>query len=542
MVRVPPPLRPLSAAPRLRQDYEGHGLLAPFPSERGYRHDVDRPSTAAENATRLPPPSIPEAGAPADAAPASRKGKKKASNVPTFTIHAHIREKTIAIRAGEGNQCIYWLGAAAVRRYLSQPFSYTWTFSEEMTCKAVIDEDGAHIARTDRVRDTLVDGAHVWIDVGDGAPISRTLSRSLPERGLFEPSEGEYQEQIGWHATAADIFDDEVVGIDPRQSMSYKRTVVSKQPTFKEWQQRQSASSSSQEGLFEIFNKAWQAVTIEDLPGSTSWMNDVKAAFWHNFESLQYVFGAHAAAISDPSKPPEMSLLEFWAFCKRCALPSPWFNMNKINRLFVPKGAVNYDPHNPRTTMNLPTFLGALVRISVLRQPGSKNDDVPLPYCLQKLIEDRVLVLTPGFDTFDPQKAMPAVFSSPAVRQKLTIHESRLKKLFYRWAVTDETRETVQLSEFLEMFAGSDIMGADLNEGHLTKAFVHAMLGPFEGGYEQWVEAGDKACTELIFSEYVEAIMRAALFKFESDTRTPVDLKVHEVCLLLIFGPAGTGL
>ena len=65
-----------------------------------------------------------------------------------------------------------------------------------------------------------------------------------------------------------------------------------------------------------------------------------------------------------------------------------------------------------------------------------------------------------------------------------------------------------------------------------------AMLGDHEGSFDKWVEAGDKACQDLIFSEFVEAVMRAALSKYKGDADTAVDLKVHELCLLLVFGPA----
>ena len=56
---------------------------------------------------------------------------------------------------------------------------------------------------------------------------------------------------------------------------------------------------------------------------------------------------------------------------------------------------------------------------------------------------------------------------------------------------------------------------------------------------ERNAETGEKACAELIFPEFVEAILRAGLFKFSADETTPMDLKIHEMCLLLSFGAAG---
>ena len=136
-------------------------------------------------------------------------------------------------------------------------------------------------------------------------------------------------------------------------------------------------------------------------------------------------------------------------------------------------------------------------------------------------------------------RAAATPFTSAAVRQKLTIHESRLKTLFRKWATEDETRQTINMTEWMDMFAASGVIGPDLTEAKLREAFVIAELGDHPGALASWEEAGEDACCELIFPEFVEAILRAAMLKFDNDPKTPIDLKIHELCLLLIFGPAG---
>ena len=451
------------------------------------------------------------------------KGKKDAG----MRIHVHVRETVVTVPAGAGTQCIYWLGATALHRYLTQPQAYTTNFSHEMTAKAVIAEDGAQLHRTARVCDELEDGAHVWIDVGDGGLMSHVQSRPFPDRRLFEPGgDDECQEQIGWTETEPDKLDDEVIGIDPRLTMQYNRSMLAKQPTFKEWQKIQPASSSSQEGLFDEFTASWQKVMVDDIPGSTSWMNEVKLALFHHFESLKYVF-AKGAAVA-PNGVPYMSMLEFWTFCKRCALPTPWANLAKIDEMFVTK-QTEHDPHNPQRTLTLHDFMGAIVRISVRRQKNAVQPEVGLPQCATKILEDHILTLTPGFDSFDAERASPTPFNSSAVRQKLTIHETKLKSLFRKWATSDESRQTIHLSEWLDMYAASGIMAADLTEDTLKEAFIVAMLGDHSGVVAKWEEAGESACSELIFPEFVEAILRAAMLKWVSDTTTPIDLKIHEM-------------
>ena len=410
MVRIRPPNRPASAAALINQEWEGHGLNAQPPVDRGYRLDSQRP-----------PSSVP--GPRGDAGDdAKGKGKKKEEK-SSLIINVHVREKIIPVNAGAGNQRVYWLGATAVTRYLSQPAAYTTNFSHEMTPKAVLAEDGAQLERTARVCDELADGAHVWIDVGDGALLSHVASRPFPDRQIFEPAgDDEFSEQIVWNESQPDMLDDEIIGIDPRLTMSYARTTIAKQPTFQEWQKVQPASSSSQEGLFEEFSLLWQQVVLDDMPGSTSWMNEVRLGLFHHFESIKYIFSAHSAVAADGSA--FMSLLEFWGFCKRCALTSPYANLAKIDKMFATK-QTGSNLHDPTRALSLPEFMAALTRISYLRQKNAAKPDVQLPTSLFQLIEDKILPLSPGFDSFDAARAPSSPFTSAAVRQKLTIHETR---------------------------------------------------------------------------------------------------------------------
>lgn len=522
MVRVPAPPRPTSAVARLNQEYEGHGLLAQSPCDRGYHLNSTRPASSVGEK---------------NAYGAEAQGKGKIGEQTCIRIHVHVREKVMTINAGAGTQCVYWLGATAVHRYLSQPHAYTTNFSHEMTAKAILAEDGAQLVSEARVADELDDGDHVWVHVGDGSPISQVQSRSFPDRGLFEPGGDEFQEQIGWRESEPDRLDDEVVGLDARLTMHYGRTMMAKASSFKAWQKEQPSSSSSQEGIFEEFTTLWQQVRLDDMKDSTLWMNDVRIIIYHNYESIKYLFASHATV--GPDGTAYMTLLEFWALCKRCALVSPWANIARINKVLFTTKDNEHDPHNPQRSMVMQDFIGALVRLSLLRQKDYSKPDDELPSSIKTMLEEDIWPLTPGFESFEPDRAAPTPFRSSAVRQKLTIHESRLKELFRKWAVADETRQTINLSEWQAMFAKAEIVDHDLTEDKLREAFVVAQLGDHKGSFARWEEAGEDACTDLIFPEFVEAVLRAGLLKCIDDHETPMDLKIHEVCLLLIFGPAG---
>ncbi len=159
--------RPISAA-GIRQEFEGHGIAVLPALERGYIDGPARPATAPRDTEPGGSSTTPDSG---------QRRRKKREPVPRLIIHVHLREKTMAVNAGSGAQCVFWLGVTGVQRYLVEPESYTRPYSEELTPKGVLSEDGAWFETTSRIKDELKDGDHVWIDVGDGVPLSVVSSR-----------------------------------------------------------------------------------------------------------------------------------------------------------------------------------------------------------------------------------------------------------------------------------------------------------------------------------------------------------------------------
>jgi len=376
---------------------------------------------------------------------------------------------------------------------------------------------------------------HVWIDVGDGAKLSHVRSRAFPDRQLLEPDpETEYQEHVSWQPTEPDMLDDEVIGIDPRQSMRYVRTSVPKQPGFEDWKEE----AKEQSGALG-WQEVWQKVSLDDMANYQTWQNNVKYAFSSNFEALQYIFTCQSSEPADSSQERLMSLVEFWALCKRTGLTSPTLNLARLNKLFDFKKVDGITSmHDPLRKITFHEFVGALIRISIQRQPKPSSPDPDLPDAFIEVIDNHLKLLTPGLETYDSTLAVPAPFAQVPVRQKLIIHENQLRNLFRKFAVQDEKHELISLDEFQEMFRRSDTMGPDLTEDILRRDFAVTMLGGHARSHEQWLDAGAAACKHLLFSEFVEAVMRAALSKYQDDHDTPVDMKVHELCLLLVYGPA----
>ena len=167
-----------------------------------------------------------------------------------FVIHVHLREKILSVNVGEGSQCIYWLGITAVQRYLRQPDSYSSPFSQELTPKHIISEEGERLDNNARVRDELKPDDHTWVDVGDGVPLSDVKSRRvLKTGGAFELPIEEVSERINWVKLEVADEDEEP---DERPTMRYSRLKLPTPPAFSKWQ---SELSSTSEEHYQVGNR-----------------------------------------------------------------------------------------------------------------------------------------------------------------------------------------------------------------------------------------------------------------------------------------------
>ena len=166
MVRIRPPNRPASAAALINQEWEGHGLNAQPPVDRGYRLDSQRP-----------PSSVP--GPRGDAGDdAKGKGKKKEEK-SSLIINVHVREDHPGQR-GRG-QPARLLARRNGRHALPVAAGGVHDQLFARDDPKGRPRGGRRAARADaRVCDELADGAHVWIDVGDGALLSHVASRPSP--------------------------------------------------------------------------------------------------------------------------------------------------------------------------------------------------------------------------------------------------------------------------------------------------------------------------------------------------------------------------
>lgn len=164
----------------------------------------------------------------------------------------------------------------------------------------------------------------------------------------------------------------------------------------------------------------------------------------------------------------------------------------------------------------------------------------------------------------------PSPGPTQMVRRVIKLHESAMKKIFRKHAKADKNKETMELQEFLDLFHASgtvDSRGGPLTPKRVQETFIlsqldegmvevrrralpcpllAASLAPVPGALlhlvvsrrQVWRTAKDP-CTTLIFPEFMEAIGRAALFKFEVDKISTVERKMHEMCQLVIASPVG---
>jgi len=466
----------------------------------------------------------------------SRSSRKKQ---PAYVVHVHLREKVIDVNAGAGNQQVFWLAVNAVQRYVLDHKSYTHAFSDELTPRGVLSEDLQWLPNNGTIRDELSSGDHVWIDVGDGVPISDVRSRPF---GSYQQSRANAQQL--WQRVNQEIFSEVILweanNEDNRPAMVYSRTEKGMRMSFDQWKVSgelpftEDVSSEDGEDLWIHFNRTWKALDLSDLPAYPDWTQEVKAMLFKHFEQLAYIFICHAAKSNDYWL---MSLLEFWTFCKQRKIPTRYLNMAKIDLMFVTidsKSQAEHEPHNPKRVFIFREFIEGIVRLSVARQKNPRNPDVPLPQCLEDFLIEHVL---DDQGEWKADQKLRADLSSARCRRVYEREQKALTRIFNYWARLDQNN-TMSMDEWLAMFKASELMDHQgLQRRQLVRSFVHAQLDEDEVDEEH--KDVDDTCQTLIYPEFEEALGRAALAKFDADELTPTEAKLHEFIELLIASKAG---
>lgn len=563
---------------RLAQSYEGHGFVVPpqgdFPGPP--RSSVD-PAAASE---------AEGGGRSLDETLGEPHGR--------ITVHAHLRERVIPIYTGSGRQQVFWLATVATQRYLSDLGSYSKPFSRELTPRAVLrlppgdtapgpSEAREYISNQSRIADELCDGAHVWIEVGDGKPNSGVGSRQLPRgesslarrrsrssrgssrillagggSGLLEADDGDGDgdgvRQISpLEAQLLLAGEGEGDGQDKRPKM-LRRTRTG---NFRDWQlagrqgmvsgsgapggeEEEDGAGDGDEAVYEAFQAVWKAMNVGDLPGFSLVESDCRAILYRFFERLAHIYREYSASNHPHGGAPAsmftMSLAEFWKFCQNSRATTRYLNLAQITLLFTSINSKNRDdPFNPRRAFTLHEFLESIVRLSVMRQAKPHNPEVPLPDCLEEFLTEHVF----KHDLF--------VSNGQIVRERLAEsecsevfvrHSAKLQAIFEAYTSKDNSKEHMGLITFddwLHMFKAAQLIDSALTITELRQAFVSAQID------EALVDFEADSCRTLIYIEFEEALGRAALLKFAEDDVASDAEKVNEIVTLLIASPVGSG-
>jgi len=189
-------------------------------------------------------------------------------------------------------------------------------------------------------------------------------------------------------------------------------------------------------------------------------------------------------------------------------------------------------------------FMEGLVRLSVLKKKGTKDArdaGMTLPDCVEEMMHEHVLKY--GKEQLSSHSEARVALGSLPCRRVMQLHRTAMRKVFELHAKVDKSKETIELSEFMGLFqlgglvdSSSSGDGSTLSRKEVENAFIFAQLD--EEMAALW-RATVNPCTTLIFPEFFEAVGRIALKKFQSDGISSVDRKLHEMCQLIIAGPAG---
>ena len=178
-----------------------------------------------------------------------------------------------------------------------------------------------------------------------------------------------------------------------------------------------------------------------------------------------------------------MSLTEFWSFCKTYKIPTRTLNA-KIDLLFVSIDSKYKDaPHNPSRSFTLGEFLEGLVR-SILRQSTPMTPEVPLPECLEHLLEHQIFAHSDGTDgvrpvvptdefndgvtTYASDRAVRYRLHKSGVARMLKLHQKQLLKVFRKHAkssmsATGVHDDTMQYDEWVALMKKAELLDDSLS-------------------------------------------------------------------------------
>jgi len=448
-------------------------------------------------------------------------------------------------------------------------------------------------------------GDHVWVDVGDGGPpgvLSDTLVPSSrpfsakPKGVVRDEREGEAVvrlERVGFSAhvdplaiTGEQCFLDATEqDPDARPSLSFGQ--VARLPSaclvgdYSTWlAKRKEKAGEANDDAFDDFKRLFDAISISDLSGYSTWVSDVRGVLWGRYDLLVYCFYSHGGAKGSPQdavpyagkqkakdeRHGTITVLDCWDFVRACALTSPTFALNELDHTVPDHDMLRRKKleliHQPESRVSLAEFVEMLVRLALANQPDPLKPAKELKDALKDVFE---LHVVPVYEPPIPSTCLgdhgvePLTPLDSASRRMLRLHAPSLAMIFQQWAADDETGCTIRLREADAVFEGAGLYKSRtpdeaFTQRDLVRCFASMVLsGWSEPAEAEWLkrhapnlpkmpEPSRDASTGrgnllagggLLAWEFDELVGRVALQKYRKDTTTPDHMKVNELCLLL---------
>ena len=319
--------------------------------------------------------------------------------------------------------------------------------------------------------------------------------------------------------------------------------------------------------------QVWQRMELQDLHQFPLWEKDVHCLLQKHSASLRSIFLAYARSIagSDSAEDAlEMEMGEFRTFVQDCGLETKEVSFDVMTSAFVKANATNtsevHQQHRAErgtasrqplvpgaadgkgctgvkdSELVLHEFLNLLVRISFQRANptfgnyGNKRELVPLPGCLEKMLEEDVC---PRAKRETSAQFREATMQDPAVLSVITEYRDRLHEWYTR-VTSDDTREAVISSklgfqQWLRICDQQDLVGAwtvrqesDITgdpagrdvEHRFTLSIPQVKLAFMDSQHQHPGRHGvapasaTDAMVELDFDEFVECVARCGIDKY----------------------------
>lgn len=478
-------------------------------------------------------------------------------------VRVHVHELNFVIPVGDGLQDMRWLALVAAARYAAKIRPKGSARQREHKSRmsngsflptSVTNSDGkTQIAPSTTIRDAVLDGGEVYVELQCEPPME------LEEEGVIAGM----PKRTFWSATAFSTNPDILRVVKAREVERLERVVQEEKESEANRSALRGAEHEAKAGhLADIMSGTvqtpeqiiaaveydWENMKIDRLCAKEIERSRIKQTIIEHFVDLREAF-QHYSGFGGGDETHSISFMEFSHFIHDCKIFSVTTDGSKLQKVFVETNIEkNADLDNPDRALTRFEFIEAIVRCGIYKFNPSFNEGVAPPgtetasKCFKRVLTELVLPRIQQLTAGEVREAL----HSHEVQAIFYDNIKAMQRVYAKYCTMDSdqsdpnNRGTMNLNEFTGLMTDAGLLGDgpgdedELTTREARQAFAASQITDEDTDGDGIIDDEDEL-EELVFSEFLEAMTRVAIAKWEDPDmpiRDKVELAVDAVVVL----------